>query len=53
MKQFIKVFAMNAGVTINDENARNRVEQEMTKSVKDKIRHEYALKGLIRVGHQV
>ena len=47
MKQLIKVFA------INDENTSNRVEQEMIGSVKNKIRPQYALKGLIRFAQQV
>ena len=53
LKRFIKVYAMEAGVTINDENTSNRVEQEMARTLKDKIRHEFVLMSFIRFAQQV
>ena len=46
LKEFIKVHAMDGGAFINDENTSNRVEQEMIRTVKDNIRHEFPLKSL-------
>ena len=53
LKEFVKVFAMEAGVTVNDDNTSNRVEQEMIRSKKQKIRHQFVLKAFIKFAQQV